>query len=208
MTTSTGPTLSMGRRAARGEDAAIWFERDGALIMVLTDGATGTPGGAIAAQRVAPAIMRYVREHALDLSDPVTWVMLLAQIDTDLCDDPEAGECGACVVALQGGQLVGASVGDACALLVGDVGSQPLTSRQHPRPRIGDGGARPVAFGPVEAFGRLLLMSDGALHVASIHEIAGVARRARPQHVAEAVAALAGDTPQDDVTVLCAVFEA
>lgn len=200
------PVVSMECRFVHGAETAIFFDREGVLVLVLADGVIGAPG-ARAAERVAVLLMGYLRAHKLDLRDPVTWVMLLAQLDTDLCDEVDAGECGVCLVAIADGVIVGASVGESCALLVGERGSRQLTERQHVRPRVGDGGARPVAFGPVEAYGRLVVVSDGLLRVASLHEIAGATRRAKAGRLAPEVAALAGPLAEDDVTVLGVVFE-
>ncbi len=82
-----------------GEDRAAIIEMDDGIVLVVADGAGGQSGGReaaeIAVQSVRSAVSRLGRRH-----EPETWQQLLAQIDTDVEDDPAAGETTAVIAAV------------------------------------------------------------------------------------------------------------
>jgi hypothetical protein len=57
--------------------------------------------------------------------------------------------------------VLGASVGDSEAWLVGEATIARLTNGQVHKPLLGSGRAIPVGFGPVPLAGRLIVASDG-----------------------------------------------
>ena len=187
----------------RLEDRAEVIDRGESVLVVVADGAGGRPGAAYTAE----AAVRLVCAEAAALRpwDLFAWCGLLRRVDETLAHDPAAGETTlvAAVVSPQG--VVGVSVGDSGAWLIGPGGVQDLTARQQRKPFLGAGAAVPVPFAVPGAGGTLLAASDGLFKYADAARIAEVAREAdleqAARHLADLVRLPSGKL-QDDVTVV------
>jgi serine/threonine protein phosphatase PrpC len=187
------------------EDRAEVFHLGADTILVVADGAGGRPGGAAAAE----GVIRCVREHAPSLhrGDPKAWCRLLSEVDGCLQRDPDAGETTAVVLAVSRDGIAGASVGDSEAWLIGPNGYVALTERQHPKPGLGTGMAKPVAFRARSFVGTLLVATDGLFKYADAAAICTAARdadlHAAASRLTELVRRPAGALPDDLALVLC-----
>lgn len=146
--------------AQRDEDRAEWFDLRGGVAIVLADGAGGRSGG----REAAEAVLRGVRARAGELADAEGCASALEAVDRELVTQRHGGEATAVLVVVRGREVVGASVGDSGAWLVGPAGVRELTGRQVRKPFVGVGCATATPFlaviGPDE---RLLVASDGLL---------------------------------------------
>jgi PPM family protein phosphatase len=147
--------------AREGHDRAAVIERPEGLVVALADGAGGTGNGAMAAQAVIDAVAAGQEWQALD-------------------DDPARlahGQTTAVVLTVDATGIIGASVGDSEAWLIGD-DVVNLTERQVRKPLLGSG-CMPVGFaaGPI-GDATLLVASDGLVRYAKQHDIARIARGA------------------------------
>lgn len=133
---------------------------DDGCVLVLSDGAGGVSGGAEAAELVLAAVEEALVGD-LDPHDPATWPRLLVDLDRRIEEASEAGECTAVILTVTRRRIVGSSVGNSRALLFTRGGRTDVTARQHRRPLLGSGGARPVALCEASRVGRLLVASDG-----------------------------------------------
>ena len=187
----------------RLEDRAEVIDQGESVLIVVADGAGGRPGAAYTAE----AAVRMMCEGAAALrpGDLFAWSGLLRRVDDALAQDPAAGETTlvAAVVSPQG--IVGVSVGDSGAWLIGPHGVQDLTARQQRKPFLGTGAAVPVPFAVPWAGGTLLAASDGLLKYADRARIAEVAREddldQAARHLVDLVRLPSGKL-QDDVTVV------
>jgi serine/threonine protein phosphatase PrpC len=128
------------------------------VAFAVADGAGGLGGGGQAAELVVRSFALAVSTDPL-LVDPGWWTALLRAIE--LARDRDAGESTAVVGVLDRDALVGASVGDSDAWLIGTNDVNVVTGMQHRRPRLGTGAANPVAFTAAAASHVLLVGSDG-----------------------------------------------
>lgn len=130
-------------------------------LIALADGVDSREAAQKAAARTVSELARCFRSGALP-SDPRGWVMLLEGIDHAVLSDPEAGETSALVMLVEQGVVLGASVGDSLAYVVGPVGeTQLLSGGKQNWPRIGTGIASPRGFGPVQLDGKLITRRAG-----------------------------------------------
>jgi serine/threonine protein phosphatase PrpC len=110
--------------------------------------------------------VRGVRARARELegADAAECAELLEAVDRELVTQRHGGEATAVVVVVRGSEVVGASVGDSGAWLVGPSGARELTGRQVRKPFVGVGSATATGFHAVlRADERLLVASDGLL---------------------------------------------
>src|SRR5262249_7442164 len=102
---------------------------------------------------------------------------------------------------------VGASVGDSEAWLIGEDRHVALTARQHAKPGLGTGMARPVPFRSRFTAGTLLVATDGLFKYADADAICATARDSDPGAAAsrliELVRPSAGTLPDDVALILC-----
>ncbi len=174
------------------------------VVLVVADGAGGTSGGADAAD----AVLMWVASAAdrrEDLGSAATWCELLAGVDHQL-DSATGGQTTAVVVNVTDAGIVGASVGDSAAWLIGPDTHTNLTVNQNRKPLIGSGCATPVPF-TAPLVGTLLVASDGLIKYAGPDAICAVALRADlqtvPAKLVDLVRLQSGAVP-DDVGVICA----
>jgi serine/threonine protein phosphatase PrpC len=118
---------------------------------------------------------------------------------------PTGGQCTAVVVEISEARVFGASVGDSGAWMLNGKAIVDLTENQHRKPLLGSDESMPMAFGPIELSGRLLIATDGLFKYATESEIA---QRAMGGSVNEAVdrliagVRLRSGALQDDVGII------
>lgn len=173
--------IEIAAQKGSGQDRAAVYQRDGELVVVLADGAGGTARGAETADLIVAA--------ATTMSDPVA---LLQELDTCV-----AGQSTAVVMRI-GADIVGSSVGDSGAWLIGEE-IFDLTEHQQRKPLLGSGCA-PIAFRTPFA-GTLLVASDGLLRYAKRADIARLARAFDARGLIDLVRLPSGGL-QDDVSVV------
>lgn len=156
-----------GAPDVRAQDRAAVIPRGEWLVAVVADGAGNSARGATAAD----AVLDVVRAAEPPFSAE-EFVKLLTGLDDRL---EEGGETTAVVVAIGPSLIVGASVGDSIAWLLGS-GVDDLSAEQLVKPLIGSGGAKPIGFTRARpAAGTLLLASDGLAKYAKAEVIAETA---------------------------------
>lgn len=132
------------------EDRVLLASVGGGVRFVVADGAGGQGGGARAADRVAAAGF-----------DGAPWTTWLERMDLAVMQDGEAGESTAVVGTVVGSRVVGASVGDSEAWIVGLDAVVRLTRDQR-RERLGTGRAWAVGFeGTLDEGSTLVVATDG-----------------------------------------------
>jgi serine/threonine protein phosphatase PrpC len=182
----------------RGEDRIAVVQGADRLLLVVADGAGGAGAGARAAQLVCDAV---VAEPAGQRA----WADVLREIDSALFRSGSGGLSTGVVAEIIGSDIVGASVGDSAALLIGDALVEDLTEHQHRKPLLGTGGSEPVPFGPVPLTGHLLVASDGLMKYARRSEIQRLGMRrpltASADALLDAVRLRTGNL-QDDVAII------
>jgi len=126
-------------------------------LIALADGVDSSGSAQVAAARAVNELARCFRNGALP-EDPADWAMVLEAIDHVVLGDPDAGETSTLVMLVRQGVVVGASVGDSLAYVVGPSSGKARLLTPFPRraPRIGTGLAEPVGFGPAALDGKLI----------------------------------------------------
>jgi serine/threonine protein phosphatase PrpC len=180
--------------------------REGAVLLVVADGAGGLRGGAAAAQFVVDHASR--RFAATDgLLDPMIWMAWLRDTDLAMHSDPALGESTCVVSVIADGQFVaGASVGDSEALFVDEDGVVELTQGQKRKPLLGSGSCEPHPFFAHRRRGTIVLATDGLVKYASRDRIAAVVRAAPLSALAEDLVStvrLPSGRLHDDVGIVC-----
>lgn len=184
------------------EDRAAVLARGDSLVVVVADGAGGMSGGAAAATALVAAVTDACNATA-PLRDTATWLRLFEDVDRDLAAGMQ-GETTGIVVVLSPHGLVGASVGDSAAWIVGDDGVDDLTRAQR-KARLGSGRAMPVAFHRERLEGVLVVGTDGLFKYAAPSTIAEAVRGCRPEDAATRLLGLVrlpSGAYQDDVAVV------
>jgi serine/threonine protein phosphatase PrpC len=161
--------VRLGQRG-EGQDRVAIVEKYGIKIAAVADGAGGISGGAEAADAVIAGVTSMV-ERGAELLSAAAWTRLLLDLDAHL-SGRGAGQAAAVVIATDGRTLVGSSVGDCGAWLVGMHTAEELTGTQVRRPLLGGGGATPVPFKTrVETLDTVLLGSDGLFRSVDIEPV-------------------------------------
>ena len=142
---------------------------DGAIVLIVADGAGGIGGAAQAADTAVREVEAKLAVHTIDVWSPDAWCDLLVAIDREIELDPKSGESTLVVaVVSESGRICGASVGDSGAMLFADDGSvDDLTEHQHRKRRLGSGRALPVGFMREQWNGSLLIATDGVWNYTS-----------------------------------------
>lgn len=195
--------MAAGSARARSEDRAEVFEHDDTLVVVVADGAGGLVGGTAASQAVVEAVRARIAERPFDPYDLRAWSDLLASADAELTRDREAGETTAIVVVVGPHGVVGVSVGDSEAWVVG-ARCNPLTDGQE-RARLGTGRCRPTPFHRRQLDGVLVVATDGLFKHAAREAITAACTHADAITIANRLVELpklrSGAYP-DDVAVI------
>jgi PPM family protein phosphatase len=180
-----------------GQDRARVFEAGDDRIIVLADGAGGTGNGAFAAEAIVDAVG--AAAHATQ-----DWCALLADLDRDGSRLGHA-ESTAVILAILGGTISGASVGDSSAWLLRESATIDLTEGQRRKPLVGSG-CVPFRVAPTDfGDGTLLVASDGLLYYAKRRDIIRIARGPDVAIAAQALidlVRLPNGELQDDVAVV------
>lgn len=137
-------------RKGRGEDRLSIRRVLHGLTVLVADGAGGCAGGAAAAQRLC----------VTHLGPADDWVAWLVDQDRDLV--PVGMAAAVVLTVFDDGRIVGASVGDCEAWLVGVKGPDiELTQQQCRKPLLGSGQARPIRLDGHLDGRRLVVGTDG-----------------------------------------------
>lgn len=164
-----------------GEVRAVVVPWRGLRVLVLAEGEPGA----------AQEVVRQVEGRLGLMSDPWEerqWRLLLTEVDQALRWSDRGGEAAVAVVAVGRGRAVGAAVGDVEAWWVPLRGEAVLLTRGVVRrPRVGSGRARPVAFGPLEVEGEVVVGNGGLLQGASVVDWSAAVRGREVEEAAEAV---------------------
>ncbi|MHC4563676.1 MAG: protein phosphatase 2C domain-containing protein [Planctomycetota bacterium] len=188
-----------------GQDRAEVVPCDQGVVVIVADGAGGTSGGGEAADSIVMWTKAMVSRTA-DLIDTEVWRCLLIDVDHQL-DSIASGQTTAVVAIVTDEAIVGASVGDSSAWLIGPDRPRDLTTQQARKPLIGSGQARPSPFtgGPLD--GTLLVATDGLINYAPRDGICAAAQNADLRTAAEMLVNLprleSGALPDDIGLVLC-----
>lgn len=166
------------RRPELSEDRTAVHHVPGGVVVVVADGAGGIAGGGPAADLVLRVVAEAIAQPGFPPFTPAAWTELLVRADALVVRDRMAGETTCVVVAVRDdGRMVGASVGDSGAVVVGAGGRiDELTEGQHRKRRLGGGRATPALFERPDLDGVLVIATDGLFSYA------------RPEVIAQAVA--------------------
>lgn len=192
------------RDPARCQDRAALIEVHGGLVVVVADGAGGIAGGSSAAETVISAVAAAVAAPTPELWTPAFWVEVLHEADAGMASKGVGGESTAVVVAL-GQEIVGASVGDSVAWLLGSSGLVDLTAQQRRKPLMGSGSAVPTAFGSIARTDAVVVASDGFSKYAARARVSVAATDREPVQAVEALVDLArtrSGALQDDLSLV------
>jgi serine/threonine protein phosphatase PrpC len=185
-------------------------ERDGALLVVLADGAGGVANGAAAADAVIAARASWAVDDALasDGREAVAWI---GTGDRAVAAAGHGGECTAVVAVVRDARVVGASVGDSVAWVCTAGGVVALTASQRRRPFVGSAAAVAVPFAGDVRSGRLLVASDGLWKYAAVDRLRAAATHGDVERAAEQLVELVrlpSGWLQDDVSLALVEREA
>lgn len=190
----------------RGQDRAEILRTDRGVVVVVADGAGGSGGGKEAADSVVMWAKALVSRTS-DLGATATWSELLADVDSQLEASGAGGQTTAVVASVTETTIVGASVGDSAAWLIGPDGHTNLTAEQVRKPLLGSGRAKPVAFTVGALAGTLLVATDGLVNYAQAPRICAAARDKNLHTAAgklvDLVRLASGQLPDDVAITLC-----
>jgi serine/threonine protein phosphatase PrpC len=172
----------------RNEDRVLVLERGSDVVVIVADGAGGMNGGGAASDAVLSAVTAAVHDSSFDLHSADSWETLLRELDNRLAR-AMTGETTAVVVAVGAHGLIGASVGDSQAWVIGEELLYNLTANQNKK-RAGSGHAVPVSFFHPPLAGTLVVGTDGLWHYTSMEKVAEVVRRCGPADAPEELRAL------------------
>jgi PPM family protein phosphatase len=192
--------LSVGQGGANADRAEVIRKADQVVVLV-ADGAGGTPRGAEAAETVLTRGRAWAAGGAL--TDAVG---LLAACDRAICSGGSGGETTAVIAVLDASGVTGASVGDSGAWMVSPTWEVDLTGSQVRKPLVGSGGVVPVAF-THGAGGTLVVATDGLFKYASAVEIRRIACGEPlddvPARLVDSVRLRSGRLQDDTTVVVC-----
>lgn len=183
-----------------GLDRVAAIAGEGWASAALADGAGGVGGSGPVADAIVDALadLAWARSDEGEAAADV-----IESIDRRAAG--RGGESTAVLVAVRGGRVFGASVGDSRAWWLARGGAVvDLTAGQRRVPRVGTGRARPVSFSASVGEGRLLVVSDGVHSYVKLARLLEVAREGDVQEAARRlidVARLPGGGLQDDASV-------
>jgi serine/threonine protein phosphatase PrpC len=156
---------------SHSEDRLLVLNTKDAWILGLADGAGGFSGGACAAEMFVAGVQSACARPDLDLRSAEAWSKLLADLDHQIAQAPEAGETTGIAMIVTTAALIGASCGDSEAWLFAADSHEELTGNQVRKPRLGSGRAEPRGF-RATAHGILLMASDGLFRHAKADDVA------------------------------------
>jgi PPM family protein phosphatase len=183
------------------QDCAAVVTLESALLAIVADGA----GGRSNAREAAEAVVRTIRQGAnlSALAATSDCCRLLLRADEEALKT--GGESTGVFVLLSQSRVIGASVGDSEAWVIGEQEINILTKDQRRKPCLGTGGTSPIAFCFPALTGTLLVASDGLFKYTSAQAIANAVRHADLDLAAEKLLGLvrypSGELP-DDVSII------
>ncbi len=184
---------------AAPEDVVRVVQTAETVAFAVADGAGGLGGGARAARLVVEGFEGVVGEMAPGDATPELWCEFLVRLDAQLQRDSDAGESTAVVAVLRDHEVVGASVGDSEAWVMGRDGAcEVLTSGQQ-KSRLGSGRANPVGFRATVTNAVVLAATDGLFHAAPADTIRALLRGAPTPEELVALARSRSGKLYDDV---------
>jgi serine/threonine protein phosphatase PrpC len=151
-------------------DRAAVLEHEDTRIVVVADGAGGLPGGAEASDAVVDAVRARASVRPFDPYDLRVWSEVLTTTDVDLARSSEGGETTVIIAVVGPYGVVGVSVGDCEAWVVGPR-RDCLTEKQD-RARLGSKRSRPTPFHRSRLSGVLVVGTDGLFRHARSEAIA------------------------------------
>lgn len=188
------------------EDRAEVFEVGNALVIALADGAGGVGGGAAASDALIRAVRCRIADATFDAYDLRAWSEVFKSTDIGLARQM-TGETTAVVAVIGPEGIMGISVGDSEAWVLGPVVIDRLTEKQN-RKRLGSGGARAALFHRPMLDGMLVVGTDGLFKNARPELISAASTEVNAGAAAEKLAGLprssSGHYP-DDVAVVVVV---
>jgi len=161
------------------DDRVAVYQKSDILIAVVADGAGGMSGASEAADYFLKLVQKKILTAANYINDRYCCQMLL-EVDSLLYKHPIAGETTGIIAVINNNCIVGASVGDSEAYLISNKSWQ-LTEHQYRKPLLGSGAAIPIAFGPINLDGTLILGSDGLFKYADFGEISHIIKSSQPK---------------------------
>jgi serine/threonine protein phosphatase PrpC len=196
------PIIKTAAGNPENQDRGATFRNAAGLVLVVADGAGGVSGGTEAAVMA----IGFVREQTERLLDSAACAVVLQEMDQRIAADAKAGETTCVIAVITVDQILGASVGDSCAWIIGSSEITNLTLGQSRKPLIGSATAHAVPFERHLIPGDfLLLATDGLVKYTSADRIAAVCREhelhAAADKLIELVRYPSGALP-DDVTVV------
>lgn len=186
------------------QDRTLIINEHERCLLAIADGAGGHGDGAAAAEFALAAIQSAsINSHA---SNSLFWQSQLMLIDRRL----EARQLGATtlvIVVISNQRVVGSSVGDSRAWLIGHEQGAELTCGQHRKPLLGDGGIMPVPFDMPYRSEAVLLGTDGLFNYANSDQLkTAVQSRQNPADIIK-FAQLPNGGYVDDTTAICMYFD-
>ncbi len=161
------------------DDRAVVYQKQDILIAIVADGAGGMSGASEAADNFIKLVHKTIFTQT-NYIDKINWSKVLTEIDSLLYKHPIAGETTGIIAVINNNCIVGASVGDSEAYLISNQ-SWCLTEHQYRKPLLGSGTAIPIAFGPINLDGTLILGSDGLFKYADFGEISHIIKSSQPK---------------------------
>lgn len=194
--------LASNRRNA--EDRAEVFVSGGDLVIIIADGAGGTPGGGSASDALVAAVSSELQRGG-DSFDTRRWEKVFHETDAKLAAH-FSGETTGVLVVLSSRGLVGVSAGDSEAWAVGATSIDDLTVHQRSA-RVGSGRIVAVAFERQALDGVLVVGTDGLFKYATPEAVATIVRVNPPAEAARLLlklVRLSSGRLQDDLAVVVA----
>lgn len=143
-----------------GADRIKILEKEDYTALLLADGAGGMSGAQEAAEYIIQSLEKQYEGMSkvphIDTLEPN-----LRNLDRALQREQYAGNTTCVLIFITEQEVYGVSVGDSRCWLYTDLFQLELTAHQYKQPVLGTGNAVPVAFGPFEKNGTLLIGSDG-----------------------------------------------
>ncbi len=195
-----------GRRS-QDRVAVLRREHDRSLLVLLADGAGGTGGGARAADLFLAEAERFTFPSTS--SSPETWTDIFEGIDARILKDGSAGETTGIALIIDDRRVIGASVGDSEAWLIGLDRYERLTDQQQRKPLLGTGRSAPVFFERSHESDTLVVGSDGLFSYVPRDKILETLRSSAPTAAADALllaARLSSGALRDDLSAAIVRF--
>jgi len=152
-----------------GNDYINIIEKDGIIVFALADGAGNNKNSDFASNFVVEACKELLSNEKFD--NPDDFEFFLSDLDEIIFNSKNWGETTAVVGKIINNVIMGASVGESQAWLLGGDFDYQLTEFQYPKPLLGSMDAKPIGFGPMLINDTLIIASDGLFNYAKFSEI-------------------------------------